>query len=198
MAGIVTHNGVTLVSPDGLTEKLVTIDNSGNPLFDGGQLAKAANPTFTGLITTAGQIKFPATQAASSDPNTLDDYEEGTFTPVAVGTTTAGVGTYTGQTGFYTRVGNIVTVLLHLTWTAHTGDGNLTVAGLPFACGTERSVPNLYAITFSIGSGKVVSGFVSSGGTSITIVGVSQTSGSVTFPQLPSTATIRATLIYLV
>jgi hypothetical protein len=30
----------------------------------------------------AGGITFPASQAASSDPNTLDDYEEGTYTPV--------------------------------------------------------------------------------------------------------------------
>ena len=49
----------------------------------------ASNPTermridSAGLITiAAGQIKFPSTQNASADANTLDDYEEGTFTPV--------------------------------------------------------------------------------------------------------------------
>jgi len=39
MAGVKTHDGVTLFSPNGLQQKLLTVDNSGNPLFDGSQLA---------------------------------------------------------------------------------------------------------------------------------------------------------------
>ncbi len=46
-----------------------------------------------------GQIVFPASQNASSDANTLDDYEEGTFTPTVLGFTTAGTGTYSGRAG---------------------------------------------------------------------------------------------------
>jgi hypothetical protein len=53
-------------------------------------------------------ITFPATQSASTDVNTLDDYEEGTFTPNQGAGLTV-VGAYTSS-GTYTKVGNIVTV----------------------------------------------------------------------------------------
>ena len=53
-------------------------------------------------------ITFPATQSASSDANTLDDYEEGTFTPLALGSTTGGTASYTVQIGRYTKIGNRV------------------------------------------------------------------------------------------
>lgn len=57
----------------------------------------------------------------------------GTFMPVIVGATTAGVGTYNVQTGYYTKVGKMVTIFLSLNWTAHTGTGSLRIAGLPFS-----------------------------------------------------------------
>ena len=53
-------------------------------------------------------ITFPATQSASTDANTLDDYEEGTWSP----TITAGSGSFTTVSmsdGVYTKVGNIIT-----------------------------------------------------------------------------------------
>lgn len=85
----------------------------------------------------AGQIKFPAAQNASADVNTLDDYEEGSFTPVVTGSTTAGAGTYTLQTGNYVKVGKLVSFSLALVWTAHTGTGNLTITGLPFSAASN-------------------------------------------------------------
>lgn len=81
---------------------------------------------------TSGGIKFPGTQVQSADANTLDDYEEGTFTPVVSGGTTAGAGTYSTQTGSYTKIGNRVLFELELNWSAHTGTGVLNVTGLPF------------------------------------------------------------------
>jgi hypothetical protein len=89
--------------------------------------------------TSGAGITFPATQSASSDANTLDDYEEGTWTPTIIGTTTAGTGTYTTQTGSYTKIGNQVTLHLTLTWTAHTGTGNMRISGLPFTVGSYLS-----------------------------------------------------------
>jgi hypothetical protein len=59
-------------------------------------------------------ITFPATQSASSNANTLDDYEEGTFTPTVIGGTTAGTGTYNTQTGSYTKVGRLVSFRLQV------------------------------------------------------------------------------------
>lgn len=60
------------------------------------------------------------------------NYSQGTFTPIIVGGTTPGTGTYTFQSGFYTRIGNRVFFNLRVVWSAHTGTGQLNVSGLPF------------------------------------------------------------------
>ena len=78
------------------------------------------------------QIQFPSTPVLSTNANTLDDYEEGTFTPTIIGTTTAGVGTYTRQIGRYQKIGNRVYFSITISWTTHTGSPNMFIAGLPF------------------------------------------------------------------
>lgn len=88
-----------------------------------------------------GQIVFPATQNPSADPNTLDDYEEGAFTPTIIGTGAAGVGTYTNQIGRYTKIGRQVFFEILLSWTAHTGTGNMQIAGLPFTSAATQNTP---------------------------------------------------------
>jgi len=55
-------------------------------------------------------IKFPATQVASADANTLDDYEEGTWTPTLTFSGGAGSLTYSIQNGNYVKVGSLVNV----------------------------------------------------------------------------------------
>jgi hypothetical protein len=107
-----------------------------------GTVALTASPTFTGQATiptinlTGGQIAFPATAVPSSNANTLDDYEEGTWTP-ALTCTTPGTFSYTNTSaeGTYTKIGNIVTFSLLLGWSAMsvgTGTGDLTISGIPF------------------------------------------------------------------
>jgi len=95
----------------------------------------------TGLVTIAsGQIKFPATQNASADANTLDDYEEGTWTPVlTVGFTTAGATTLTGT---YTKIGQIVFVRasMQAATTFTSAGGNTRVTGMPFTSTTTCPV----------------------------------------------------------
>ena len=93
--------------------------------------------------TSGAGITFPATQSASSDVNTLDDYEEGTFTPTAFGSTTAGTTTYVQQNGFYTKIGRQVTVSVNLYWTALTGTGELIIGGFPFV---SANISNSYAV----------------------------------------------------
>jgi hypothetical protein len=82
---------------------------------------------------TQGQLKFPATQNPSSDANTLDDYEEGTWTPTLnfAGSST-GI-TYSYQIGYYTKVGRVVTVQCYVQF-ANKGSasGGLRIDGLPF------------------------------------------------------------------
>jgi hypothetical protein len=110
--------------------------------------------TFTALVSTTtaldlqvGQIKFPATQNASADANTLDDYEEGTWTPTVSGTGVAGAATYTNQVGRYIKIGRLVFVYAYINITAHTGTGSLVGGGLPFA---SANVTAGYS-TFSVG-----------------------------------------------
>jgi hypothetical protein len=83
---------------------------------------------------TFGQIRFPATQNASSDANTLDDYEEGQGT---LGAVTSGSGTITTvgtKTYFYTKVGRQVTVNIYISITTNgTGATSINVADMPFA-----------------------------------------------------------------
>lgn len=112
-----------LVRFDLTTGKLV--QNSGTTLSDTGTLAMA------GLLdissASAGQIKFPATQVASSDVNTLDDYEEGPFTPTGSGIT------FTSASGTYTKIGRAVTFRLDALWPTTANASNARIAGLPFA-----------------------------------------------------------------
>lgn len=118
--------------------------------FDSSYFATRNNPTFTGVINTGGQLRFPAIAVSSSDVNTLDDYEEGTFIPTFVSSSTSY--TYTAQSGVYTKIGRQVTVSMSLTLTKRSGGTNndVVISGLPFPCmsGTEYgfsgqiSIPN--------------------------------------------------------
>ena len=113
------------------TNNLSDVGNAATALSNLGGLPKAGG-TMTGLLNlgSVGQIQFPATQNPSSDANTLDDYEEGTWTPVLANTTA----TYTSRSGFYTKVGNVVTVWGNMIISGKTGDtGEAGLSGLPFA-----------------------------------------------------------------
>jgi hypothetical protein len=78
-------------------------------------------------------ITFPATQSASSNANTLDDYEEGTFTPTFGGSVSDPTVSYSTQIGTYTKVGRVVTATFNLTSSSYSGgSGNLYLKGLPF------------------------------------------------------------------
>ena len=94
-------------------------------------------PTTTGTvlitngsgIASVNGIQFPATQSASADANTLDDYEEGTFTPSVTGVT---VGT---TTGIYIKIGKLVFINMIIPVTSGTNTG-MTVTNLPFTTWT--------------------------------------------------------------
>jgi hypothetical protein len=77
-------------------------------------------------------ITFPATQSASTDANTLDDYEEGTWTPAV----TALVGSITTVTsaGQYRKIGSLVVAQFQYGITNNgTGSVAIVINGLPFS-----------------------------------------------------------------
>lgn len=104
-------------------------------------------------IWGAGQLQFPATQNASSDVNTLDDYEEGTFTPsISSGFTTP---TYSSQTGRYTKIGNVVHFHVGITVSGGTRNASqVVIAGLPF---TSEATYN-WGATWAYAGGVVAAG----------------------------------------
>ena len=102
---------------------------------EGMRLNASGNVQFAGNIGLGGTtpatsgtgITFPATASASTDANTLDDYEEGTWTPSLGGNTT-----YTSRSGYYRKVGSLVFVnfSIHVNLIG-TGSSSI-VEGFPF------------------------------------------------------------------
>jgi len=121
----------------GLTERARI--TSGGRLLVGTTTENASG----GVIQVSNGITFPATQSASSDANTLDDYEEGTWTPTLTGVT-GGSLTYSQQVGRYVKIGNCVYVTCRIAFSAYTHTGGLypVVGGFPF---TSQNVSNQFA-----------------------------------------------------
>jgi len=98
-------------------------------------------PGATHQLDVSGQIHASTGILFNNDTaaaNTLDDYEEGSWTPVYAGTTAAGSYSYASNTGRYTKVGNLVTVfceILDITRNS-AGSGGAAITGLPFAAGS--------------------------------------------------------------
>ena len=111
------------------TAERMRIDSSGRVLVG----LTSANTSGANFQVSQG-VTFPATQSASSDANTLDDYEEGTWTPTLVGSSTAGTYTFSTNYSYYTKIGNQVTVNAYLVLgTASGGSGSAKFGGLPFS-----------------------------------------------------------------
>jgi hypothetical protein len=125
-----------------------SIQNSGNGniyFTTGGDAVKVTLLNSTGnFYLNGGGIGFPATQVSSADANTLDDYEEGSWTPVFTSDTPPTGVTYSSRYGTYTKVGDLVyircTILLSSKGTG--GSGTVYISGLPFSA---AGLPNGYA-----------------------------------------------------
>ena len=104
-------------------------------VLDTAGTVKAYSTISVGNVTPSSSgagITFPATASASSDANTLDDYEEGTFTPAFKGSTSDPTVSYNWRYGYYTKIGNQVTLWFGLNTSSYSGgSGNLYVS-LPF------------------------------------------------------------------
>jgi hypothetical protein len=117
----------------------------------------AATPSASG-----SGITFPATESASTDVNTLDDYEEGTWTP-AVTSITGTITTVGAVAGTYTKIGRSVTVSADVTITTNgTGATGIYIAGLPFI-GNQTTV-TFYAMNGFDRNGLALAGEYNPGG----------------------------------
>ena len=84
-------------------------------------------------IYLSGGIQLGGVGAA----NKLDDYEEGTWSPEIVGSTTAGSYSGTIKVGSYTKVGQVVSVWGYFLGSSGTGAGDLNISGLPFTVASD-------------------------------------------------------------
>ena len=132
---VYAYSGGNLLLYAGSSER-ARIDSSGRLLVG----LTSANTSGSNFQVSSG-VTFPATQSASSDANTLDDYEEGTWT---VGLTPASGSftsiTWADQSGRYTKIGNTVTVWFTVytnAITVGTASGDLKISGLPFSVSTD-------------------------------------------------------------
>jgi len=111
-----------------------------------GNIATTGSGTVTsaGLITASAGVAIGGTGSA----NTLDDYEEGTWTPAIVGA--SNTPTYYNQVGRYTKIGRSVTIQCFLQTnvspTYSNGNTQFKISGVPF---------NLVAIGYTGGQGTV-------------------------------------------
>ena len=112
-------------------DRVLALNSTGGNVLIG----TATNNASGGVLQVSNGITFPATQSASSDANTLDDYEEGTFTPVLNRTGTAPTISYATRDGRYTKIGRQVTIQVSITniTVSSAGTGDNSLSGLPFA-----------------------------------------------------------------
>ena len=114
----------------------------------GGSLTERVRIHSGGVMSAANGIAL-GVGTANTSSNVLDDYEEGTWTPLgnsASGFST-GITSHTGST--YTKIGNVVQVRSYIQMGNSSGnlalEDNVTITGLPFTAGqSETSMTNSY------------------------------------------------------
>jgi hypothetical protein len=127
--------------------------------------------------TSGAGITFPATQSASTNANTLDDYEEGTWTVSLSGATTT---TYASRNASYVKIGRMVRIGFNIQITS-IGDGSATVlTGLPFTCSSGGESTGLSVGVYETLASNIVSlqPFVSNNTTNITMYSATAAGGS--------------------
>jgi hypothetical protein len=144
-----TNNGESWVDLSSPNAKMVVLG--------GGNDTNLKNASSPSTFLSHRGLKLP--NIAQTDSKTLDWYEEGTFTPTIEGSTTAGAGTYTIQSGTFTRIGNRIFFTIRLGWSAHTGTGNILIAGWPATPAlVYREIPAVASdLVYTVGKSLAIS-----------------------------------------
>jgi len=91
----------------------------------------------------------------TASANYLEDYEEGTWTPTLLGASSNPTVTYVKQEGYYTKIGNSISLFCRVQTTARSGgSGTALIGGLPYAHNSARAgggVGYISGVTFNSG-----------------------------------------------
>ena len=138
-----TSGSVTLQEPAVAGTTVFTL-----PATSGTVVVSGTTPSLNG-------IAFPATQSASADANTLDDYEEGTWTA------TVSAGSIASQNCTYTKIGRAVFLCGEITYGVGTTTEDPSISGLPFtSANTNEPAAAIYSQNMEVSSGGPIIGFV--------------------------------------
>jgi hypothetical protein len=141
--------------------------------FNSNRTMKAASTLGVGGTdgsSSGAGITFPASASLSTDVNTLDDYERGSFTPTLAANGGGSI-TIMTQVGNYTKIGNTVTCTFWVQYSGSTLSGSTVVmTGLPFAKNSSgvRPTPAIRAMGFSSYT-NVIGGWLPDGNTAIVL-----------------------------
>ena len=130
----------TIASPNSNTNRTLTLPDATGTIITtaGGAAISGTTGAFTTTVGVGGAtpaasgagITFPATASASSDANTLDDYEEGTWTPSDASGASLSI---TFNNASYTKIGRLVYIRCSTIVYPSTANTSLaTIGNLPF------------------------------------------------------------------
>ncbi len=160
------------------------VNNGGYLIFDGKNSSDTTvfSVTHNGRVAVSDGIDFSANaNAAGMTSELLDDYEEGTFTPTVTGRTVNGTATYSRTAvGKYTKIGNVVHVMIDMVFNSATGNGNIQFGPLPFAASGGpyvRFAGSVVALNNSFGAFNDMKVYLNDGNSYVWLVDVQQSGG---------------------
>ncbi len=121
----------------GATDQMLPVGTNGATKSGQIDLGSAGN-RFKDLYLSGGVVFGDAGGSGTSSSNTLDSYEEGTWTPTDNGTANASINIISAN---YTKIGRLVNISMYVTVTA-TSTAGFVIGGLPF--------PSVSSNTFAV------------------------------------------------
>jgi hypothetical protein len=160
ITGNIASSQITSVANTQITGNIASSQITSNPTLYG-------NVSVTGVIgvggatpsTTGSGITFPATQSASTNGNTLDDYEEGTWTPK----NSSGTNLSINNSASYIKIGKLVYIDVDINQLSQD-----SVYNLPFVA-ASTGYPGSVTVGFNAYLSQTMAGIFNGGASSLTL-----------------------------
>ena len=162
----------------GTVAERMRINSSGNLAFPAGKgIDFSATTSYSGTVSTSSEV--------------LDDYEEGTYMPTVGGSASFGTRTYGQQTGVYTKIGNMVRFSGSIQYSGQSGTTGTMVISIPFTTSSSASWQGSFILGYQGGFTTIGHvGYTDPGRSDFFIRNEGQSSGTIQWNQMPSSAHI--------